>query len=360
MTIGPLQLIWVKFADESRTKPISQALTAARRTGVIRLVDMLYVYKNMNGELQSKEMSDLADLQKAEYGLVLKGLLGIRASYKTAGDADKVVAAMALVPGDFGLSSEQVQEMAKDLPNGGSAMMVLFEHTWAVPLKEAILTAGGELVTQSLLSPEALALGGTTLEDAVASAKRIEDEAAIAAAANKAEADQKLAEAQQTLAQAGTDAEAKLAEAQRLIDEANAQAAAMRNDAEKEAAARVQQAKLVADAAIVASVRAASDSMKQADEQARQAELEAAEKVAQADEIAKAKVIEGDQIAQQKIEEGTRTAEEIKSAAVLEAMKILMDAKLITKESAQDAVTRLTNAALIDKKAAVELIYLGK
>ena len=344
MTIGPLQLFWVKFADESRTKPISEQLKAVRRAGVIRLVDMLYVYKDMNGALQSKEMSDLADAQKAEYGLVLRGLLGIRASVKTPGDADKVTAAMAQAPGNFGLSSEQVQQMAAELPNGGSSMLILFEHVWAVPMKEAILNAGGELITQALISPEAMALGGTTLEDAVASAKRIEDEAAAAAAANQAEAQRKLDEAQQTLVLAGTAAAAKQAEAQRLLDEADVQAAA-----------KVEKAKLVADAAIVASVRAAADSMNQADEQARQVELEAAEKVAQADEIAKAKVMEGDQIAQQKINE----AEEIKSAAVAEAIKILLEANLIKKEAAQQAVAKLSAASLLKRAAAEDLYKLG-
>jgi uncharacterized membrane protein len=360
MTIGPLQLFWVKLPDEQKTRPISQALADVRRTGVIRLVDMLYVNKSMSGELQSKEISDLPDVQKAEYGLVLKGLLGLRASQKTGGDVDKVAEAMSIVPGDFGLSSEQVQQMASDLPNGGSAMLVLFEHAWAVPMKEALINAGGVLVTQALISPEAMVMGGTKLEDAVASAKLIEEQAEAAAAMSKADAEQKLAEAQQTLAQAGTDAQAKLAEAQRLIDEANAQAAAMLNEADAQAAAKVQQAKLLADAAIVASVRQAADSMKQADEQAKQAEAEAAARLEQAKQAEAEAVARGDQIAQQKIEEGIQTAEQIKSAAVLEAMKILMEAQLIKKEAAPDAVARLTSAALIDKKAAVELIYLQK
>jgi len=355
MTIGPLQLFWVKFADESRTKPISEQLKAVRRAGVIRLVDMLYVYKDMNGALQSKEMSDLADAQKAEYGLVLRGLLGIRASVKTPGDADKVTAAMAQAPGNFGLSSEQVQQMAAELPNGGSSMLVLFEHVWAVPMKEAILNAGGELITQALISPEAMALGGTTLEDAVASAKRIEDEAAAAAAANQAEAQRKLDEAQQTLVLAGTAAAATAAETQRKMDEADAAAAVKLYEADAQAAAKMDQAKLLADAAIVASVRAAADSMNQADEQARQVELEAAEKVARADEIAKAKVMEGDQIAQQKINE----AEEIKSAAVAEAIKILLEANLIKKEAAQQAVAKLSAASLLKRAAAEDLYKLG-
>jgi hypothetical protein len=173
-----------------------------------------------------KKASDLAEAQKAEYGLVLQGLLGMRAAHKTAGDVDKIAAAMSLSPGDFGLSSEQVQQMGQDLPYGGSAILILFEHVWAVRLKETLMNAGGQLIAQGLLSPEALALGGTTLEDAMAAAQKIEDEAELAAAAETAAAKQKLAEA-------GAEAQAKQTEAQRILAEAEA-----------EAAARMEQARL--------------------------------------------------------------------------------------------------------------------
>jgi hypothetical protein len=59
MTIGPLQILLVKFSDERRTKPIPEALKAVLKDGIIRLVDLLYVYKDMNGKLQLKEISDL-------------------------------------------------------------------------------------------------------------------------------------------------------------------------------------------------------------------------------------------------------------------------------------------------------------
>jgi len=247
MTIGPLQLLLVKFADEQRTRPISEELKAVRKTGVIRLVDLLYVYKDLDGVLHSKEISDLTDATKAEYGILLQGLLGMRAARKTEGDVDKIAAAMSLSPGDFGLSSEQVQQIANDLPNGGSAILALFEHVWAIRLKEAMLNAGGELVAQGLLSPESLAVGGTTLEEAIASAQKIEADAEKATAMQIAEADQKLAQAQ-------AEAEAKIAEAQRILEEAEAQAAA-----------RLEQAESVAAATIAASVRTAAEELKKSE-----------------------------------------------------------------------------------------------
>jgi uncharacterized membrane protein len=336
MTIGPLQLVLVKFADESRTLPVSQALKAARQSGAIRLVDLLYVFKDSGGVIHTKETSDLPEASKAEYGIILQGLLGIRAAQKTEGDVDKITAAMSLTPGDFGLSSEQVQKMAEQLPNGGLAMLTLFEHTWAVKLKEALLNAGGELVSQGLISPEAMALGGTTLQEAIEAAQKIAEEAEQAAAANLADADQKLA-------QAKIEAEAKIAEAQRVLDEAEA-----------EAASKMDQAKLVAAAAIAASVREAAGQLKEADERLEQSKLEAEQTVALGKEQADAEVQAAEELARQKVEEGIQTAKKIKSAAALEAFKILMEAQLIKRDAARQALDMLAAASMIEQSSADE------
>jgi len=338
MTIGPLQLLLVKFADEQRTAPISEALKAVRKTGIIRLVDMLYVYKDPEGVIHTKEISDLPGASKAEYGILLQGLLGMRAAHKTAGDVDKIAAAMSLSAGDFGLSSEQVQGIAKDLPNGGSAMLVLFEHTWALGLKEALLNAGGELVAQGLLSPETLALGGTTLNEAVAAAQKIEADAQDATVTQIAEADQKLAQAQ-------AEAQAKIAEAQRVLD-----------DAEKQAAARMEQAKIVAAAAIAAGVRTAAGEMEQADQHLAQSKQEAEQTMAIGKEMAAAEVQSAEEIARQKVEEGIKEAEKIKSAATLEALRILLEARLIKREAARQAIATLQEASMLEQGTEEESI----
>jgi uncharacterized membrane protein len=347
MTIGPLQLLLVKFAGEGRMRPISDEIMAVRKSGLIRLVDLIFINKDMDGALHEKQYTDLAEAQKAEYGLILRGLLGMRAAYKTAGEVDKITESMSLSPGDFGMTSEQVQQVASGLPNGGSAILTLFEHVWAVKLKEALLNAGGELVAQGLLSPETLALGGTTLEEAVAAAQKIEAEAEQGVAAQVAEADQKLAEA-------NAEAAAKLAEAQRVLDEAEAQVAE-----------RMEQAKLVAAAAIAASVRTAAQEMQEADAQAEQAKREAEELRAQSRrdaaatvglgaKLASGEVQTGKKIAEETIEEGIQTAEEIKAAAVTEALMILVEAQLIKREATRQAVDMLVSASLIQQAAAEE------
>jgi len=349
MTIGPLQLVFIRLKDEQRTLPISQELKAVRKNGIIRLVDMLYVTKDMTGKLVSKEISDLSEAEKAQYGIILQGLLGMRAAQKSGEKVDEIAKAMSLTPGDFGINSEQVKMMSDGLPNGGSAMLVLFEHLWAVRLKEAMLNAGGELVTQGILSPETLALGGTTLEEAMAAADKIEAEAEKSAQEQLAVADQKLADAKEQAA-------AKTAEAQRILDEAEAQSAE-----------KMAQAKVIAAAAIAAGVRTASEEIQQADQhkaqseqeaQARiaQSEAEARAKIAQGAEIAAVEVASGHQVAQQKIAEGVQTAEEIKNAAALEALRILVEAELIKREAARQAVETLVAASMIKQSAAEQSI----
>lgn len=236
MTIGPLHILVVNLPDEKLTQPISQELRAARQRGVIRLIDMLYVTKDLEGNLRSKEISDLSPAEKAEFGVILQGLFGMRAAYKSGADMDEVAGALSSTQSDdFGFSDTQAQELADQVPAGGSAMLALFEHTWAVGLKEAILNAGGEAVVHEFLDPQALQLGGTKLEDAVAAAQAIELEADQVLADAQEQAAAKIAEAQQILAQAEADADAKITQSQDVADAAIAASV-------REAAAKLREA----------------------------------------------------------------------------------------------------------------------
>lgn len=349
MTIGPLQLVLINLKDRRQVRPISQEITAARKKGVIRLVDMLYVAKEPDGTLQSKEYSDLDQAEKVTYGTILKGLLGMRAAYTSGGDVDKIANALSLTEGDFGLSSEQVQNIAAGVPEGGSAIMVLFEHAWAVELKEALINAGGEVVAQGLLDPKALAIGGTTLEDAMAAAQSIEDAAQLTAAEEMAKAEQVLSEAE------GKMTEAELAA----------------TAADEQAAAKLEEADAIAAATIAASVRVAAEELQEVDEIIEESEAAAAAEVARGAEIAEQQIKAGEeemvsdiklgrQIAQAEVEAGYRTAEEIKAAAAVEALNLLFQAKLIQEEAAREAYGVLVAAAMLEQSAAEdELKKLG-
>ena len=54
------------------------------------------------------------------------------------------------------LAEEDIQQLAADIPNDSAAGLLLFEHTWAIGLKEAIKNAGAVAITGGFVSSEAL------------------------------------------------------------------------------------------------------------------------------------------------------------------------------------------------------------
>ncbi len=325
MTIGPLQLVLIQLDDEHRTLPISQELKAVRKQHIIRLVDMLYLTRDMEGAVHFKEVSDLSDVEKVEYGTVLKGLLSMRAAHNTAADADKVAEAFSLAENNFGITSEQVQKISEGVPKGGSALLALFEHTWALRLKEAIINAGGHLIMQGLIDPSVLALGGVTLEEALAAADAIEAQAEQAAQTE-------LAQAEQTLADAHEQAAAKQAEAERIL---------------ADAAQKVEQAKVIAASNIAASTRVAAGTLEAADEALEQSKREAQKRIAL-----------GADIAALEVQVGIQAAKKIEAAAALQAVKLLLQAELIKEEVTQEAVAMLVSAALIEQSVQEEAVRM--
>jgi hypothetical protein len=65
------------------------------------------------------------------------------------------------------LADEDIQQLAAEIPNKSAAGLLLFEHTWAIGLKEAIKNAGAVAVTGGFVSPAAVA----ELEEELESAK---------------------------------------------------------------------------------------------------------------------------------------------------------------------------------------------
>jgi hypothetical protein len=57
---------------------------------------------------------------------------------------------------EYGVDLEGLAGIADDLPSGGAGMLIVIEHTWAIPLRDALRDSGGIMIAQDFLSPEAL------------------------------------------------------------------------------------------------------------------------------------------------------------------------------------------------------------
>jgi uncharacterized membrane protein len=176
---GPIQLSVIGFDNEEVIGGLLDELDRVREFGIIRLIDFLFVARDEDGDIAALEVTDLTDEERMEFGAIVGGLIGLGAAGGEGVVEGAVAGALAVAEHDFGLTAEEVREVANRIPAGSSAVIVLFEHTWALRLKEYILNSGGFLVAQGLIHPSALVSVGEQLAAVVEAETALELEEAL-------------------------------------------------------------------------------------------------------------------------------------------------------------------------------------
>lgn len=173
MGIGPIHLVVVGFDRPELKGEVVDELIKVRQKGTIRLIDLLFVYRDPKGELRSVEVTDFSLAERMELGAVVGGLIGLGAAGAEGARAGAEIGALSVTENDFGATPEQVGQIADRIPNDSAALIMLFEHTWATRLRDAILNAGGVPLAQSVVSPAALIRVGAELAAAAEKAERV-------------------------------------------------------------------------------------------------------------------------------------------------------------------------------------------
>jgi predicted flap endonuclease-1-like 5' DNA nuclease/uncharacterized membrane protein len=187
VTIGPIQLIAIAFEDFKPKGHILQELNAQAAEGTIRLVDAQIVRKTRDGHVLTAEITGLSEEEAAEFGSVIRGLIGAGAGDAERTDNESVAAALVAAEQSYGLSLQDVHRIADELEPGNAVALLLIEHTWAIGFRDAVIGATGKVVAQGFLTPETLLLVGRELEAqteamrAIELSEAIQEEAAIEA-----------------------------------------------------------------------------------------------------------------------------------------------------------------------------------
>jgi len=64
-------------------------------------------------------------------------------------------------------SEQDAWDVMEDIPNDSAAAIILLEHQWAVPLRDAVIRAGGYRLSDGFISPlDLVAIGLATAEEA--------------------------------------------------------------------------------------------------------------------------------------------------------------------------------------------------
>ncbi len=172
---GPVQVFVIGFEKADFGGQILAELKRVRKRGVIRLVDLLFVSKAADGTISSSmHMSDLSEAERLRMGRVAGGLIGLEMGGDLEGAVEGAeLGELRVAVRDYGMSADQLADLADSIPPGTSAAIMVIEHHWAARLRDAIGEAGGELLVQAMISPDLLLTVGAGLE------ARLEAEEAI-------------------------------------------------------------------------------------------------------------------------------------------------------------------------------------
>jgi hypothetical protein len=82
-------------------------------------------------------------------------------------EAGALAGAEAAAEGVQAFSEEEAWDVLEDIPNDSAAALLLLEHHWAVPLRDAVARAGGFRISDGFISPlDLVAIGLLSAEEA--------------------------------------------------------------------------------------------------------------------------------------------------------------------------------------------------
>ena len=131
--VGPVDIVMIGFDGNQFRGEIAPALFDLVQAGIVRLLDGVFVYKDANGAVGSLEIADMGpDLQPAFVDV--DGQLGLGL-----------------------LDAEDVETVGKDLEPNTSALMLVFENTWAAKFASAVRNANGQVLEFARIPATAVA-----------------------------------------------------------------------------------------------------------------------------------------------------------------------------------------------------------
>ncbi|SFR28030.1 Uncharacterized membrane protein [Lentzea waywayandensis] len=169
MAIGPIQLIVLGFTHPDFRGEVIAELEKLRRTDTIRVIDAIAVHKDPKGTIAVEHLSNLSPAEAVELGSKIGALIGLGAAGQEGAEAGAVKGAESVREkgGVHPFNDADAWDVLAEIPNDSAAALLLIEHHWAVPLRDAVARAKGFRISDGFISPfDLIAIGLVNAEEA--------------------------------------------------------------------------------------------------------------------------------------------------------------------------------------------------
>jgi hypothetical protein len=120
-SIGPVELLVVKFPGNQFKGEIGPALRELVDSGAVRIIDLLFAIKDEEGTLSMVEMRELPGNEFAVFEPLVSGSSEL-------------------------LSEDDIRQVAAMIEDNSAAAVMLFENAWATRFRDSLLNANAELI----------------------------------------------------------------------------------------------------------------------------------------------------------------------------------------------------------------------
>ena len=168
MAVGPVQLLVLGFDNAGFHGEIAQELERLRESDTVRVIDALAVHKDAHGAIEVQHLSNLTREEAVELGSKVAALVGLGIAGEEGMHAAAEIGAEQAAAHGLEVFDEEVEwDVVGEIPNDSAAALILLEHHWAVPLRDAIARAGGYRIADGMIAPyDLLAIGLASAEEA--------------------------------------------------------------------------------------------------------------------------------------------------------------------------------------------------
>jgi len=167
MSVGPVQLLVLGFDHPNFHGEVKAQLEQLRASDAVRVIDALAVYKDASGHVELERLSNLTQDESIELGSAIGALVGLGAGGEEGAVQGSIAGAEMGREGIHVFSDEEAWDVIGELPNDSAAALLLIDHQWAVPLRDAIASVGGFRIGDGFISPLDLVAAGALAESEI-------------------------------------------------------------------------------------------------------------------------------------------------------------------------------------------------
>ena len=129
--VGPIDYVLIEFPGSQFNGQIAPSILELVDSETIRLLDLVFVHKTEDGDIETLELTDVAPAEAGDLAAAEVGYAGL-------------------------LADEDLEAAAAIVEPGSSALLLVWENTWAAPLATAIRESGGQLVSSGRIPVNAI------------------------------------------------------------------------------------------------------------------------------------------------------------------------------------------------------------